>query len=188
MSITARQVGAAGACASAALLALGGWLTCAEVEERRVARRALEARLEHGLEVQNELRLRRAALESALARKERAAEDSEVRLAPASALNETLARLAALASECGLEVTAMAPGSAERKPFYLATPVALRAKGRYPDVPAFFTALHERMPDICVLAFSLDAADQSGALGITLAMEWRAAPEGPAARAGAGEE
>ncbi|MCC6286156.1 MAG: type 4a pilus biogenesis protein PilO [Phycisphaerales bacterium] len=186
MNITSRHAALASAAASAAILALGGWLTWTEVQQRRGAREALETRLAQGLEMQGDLRQRRAALESALTRRERASAGSTMRLAPLAALNDTLARLAALAGEFGLEVTAMAPGSAAEKPFYRAVPVAMRARARYPDVPAFFTALHERMPDVCVQAFSLDSEGQSGALGVTLALEWRAAPDDSAGRAGAG--
>jgi Tfp pilus assembly protein PilO len=96
-----------------------------------------------------------------------------LQIRPASALNERLAALVALAAECGLGVQDLKPGDGVRGPKFLMIPVRVSGTGGYPDVTRFLHRLHDRMPDIAVEGFKLAEAPGGNTAGGRYALDLR---------------
>jgi len=94
-----------------------------------------------------------------------------VQLRPTSAVNTKLARLSALAGECGVLIDEVEPGEGTPAEHYQSVPVQLTGQSSYRQCAVFFRQLRRDMPDMGVRGFEItgNAADP-GAPGV-LAVE-----------------
>lgn len=125
-----------------------------------------------------------------------------VQLRPATALNEQLGAVTALAQRAGLRVQQVSPGKAGAGARYTTVPVRVTGSGTYPAVASFLAALHEHEPTTAVAGVTIHgegggtgpvspAAGSARAAAFTLDLVWYALPAkadsaGGAGRAGSG--
>lgn len=105
------------------------------------------------------------------------AQASEMKLLPASELNDRLSAFSSLAAEHGLQVEALEPGdpSASAKD-YLTIPIRMNGHGNYPQFASFIRALREKLPDTSVTDINVSSGGSGAAATFTLNLLWYAAP------------
>lgn len=87
---------------------------------------------------------------------ERATQEHQVTLLPASAINGRLAELTSLAEQFGLKLDTIAPELAVRGRRFGRTPIRLGGEGSYPQFTAFAAHLHQRFSDTAIESFALE--------------------------------
>jgi Tfp pilus assembly protein PilO len=152
-----------------------------EAKEHRIALSAeLTARQGRLADLEKSL----AAERGRLARLASSVSDGQVQLKTLESLNERLASLGELASECDLRVDEIKPGSAAPLRHYTAVPIRLAGTGAFPQAAIFFHSLQERFRDVGVAGFDLkgepEATDKPPTFSIQLL--WYAAPDAAAAK------
>jgi Tfp pilus assembly protein PilO len=123
----------------------------------------------------------------------RLASRGNLQLEPDTKLNQRIAVLNDFAAKAGLAVDGIEPGTKRPGPLYHVTPIRLTGKGRYSQVTAFVSSLHQRMPDTPVTSMELSAVPSTSVPVVTFTIElhWHtavapapAAPGGSPAPAG----
>jgi Tfp pilus assembly protein PilO len=80
---------------------------------------------------------------------------SPVRLQPAALINQRLAAIARLATDCGLSLDEVRPGSAADSTHFQTVPVRIAGGGRYPACAAFLRKLRQNYGDMGVRQFTV---------------------------------
>lgn len=102
---------------------------------------------------------------------------SPLRLEAAAQTNLRLAKVTDLATECGLKVDAIQPGTAVAGARFDVVPIRLTAKGKYVTCVRFLDALHRGFPDTGVVSFELGSSSgDPNADDFQFDLEWYAAP------------
>lgn len=92
-----------------------------------------------------------------------------LKLEPASAVNQRLARLANMAAESNLSVAEVRPGALAEGRDFDSVPISIAGTGTYPACAAFLHRLHDRFPDTAVRSFRAGQAEAgSASFGIDL--------------------
>jgi Tfp pilus assembly protein PilO len=114
-----------------------------------------------------------------LAKIQREIDAAPVKMRPTSHVNQMLARLGELATERGLIIKSVQPGSLQPGKQYETIPIAFTAAGTYRTCTQFLSDLHEQCPDTVVLSFSLtgNPTDTASTANIHTDMLWYALPE-----------
>jgi Tfp pilus assembly protein PilO len=109
--------------------------------------------------------------------------DSPQKLEPAKALNDRLARIAALATARGLDIVDIRPGEVAAAVHYTTVPISLVGTGGFPNCVRYMHEMHQQFSDTTVTSMRLsgnpDDASASGTFQFEL--RWYAAPERGAA-------
>ncbi|MBI1367841.1 MAG: type 4a pilus biogenesis protein PilO [Planctomycetes bacterium] len=113
-----------------------------------------------------------------LTRMRKKIEDSAIQLQSTAHLNKRLADVTALATECGLQVNEIQPGSITRGERYETVPINLAGTGYYSACANFLHRLQAAFPDTGVSAFEMTGkpADPKQPAGFTFNLIWYAAP------------
>ncbi len=99
-------------------------------------------------------------------------------LRPASAINELLARVSAVAAACGVRLDDVRVGKPVNGDRYATLPLHAVGRGTYRDCVRFLHQLNYDCPDVGVAEFALGAA--SGEINVDLELRWHTAlPVGP---------
>lgn len=155
------QIYGVGAAACAAW-SLGAWLlfvspALAQAREQANLRQTLFAGRQNAARIASELKLNQRDLATARA----SVSAMAIRLDSPEAINERIAGISNLASQCGLVIAEVRPGAAAPSPHFQAIPIHLAGTGSYPACAAFLHHLHQAFPDIGVQ--SLQALNASSA-------------------------
>ena len=78
---------------------------------------------------------------------------SPVRLQPATLINQRLAAVARLATDCGLSLDEVRPGNAVDATHFQTVPIRIVGRGRYPACAAFLRNLRQTFGDMGVRQF-----------------------------------
>jgi len=104
--------------------------------------------------------------------------DSPLRLQPVSAVNQRIAMITELATQCELQLDQIQPGKAVPGTHYDMVPILLAGTGSYTRSAAFLHQLHTTFPDIGVTTFDLSGspAEPSRPARFRFDLAWFAAP------------
>jgi Tfp pilus assembly protein PilO len=107
----------------------------------------------------------------------------EIPLQSATAVNQRLAELTALAGECGLEVQAVQPGAILSSQRYALLPIQVSGTGTYRTCTKFLHRLGEKFPDTAMRAFELSAnpAEPATPASFNFQLSWYVQPSNSAA-------
>ncbi|HVX84469.1 MAG TPA: GspMb/PilO family protein [Phycisphaerae bacterium] len=102
-------------------------------------------------------------------------------LQPPDAVNTRLQALTDLATSKGVRIDTIEAGRPDDFPQYSVILIQITARSRFADLQSFFTALHERMPDLEVATLELSgrSIDASTGQGVQLKLRWHTAPAPP---------
>lgn len=105
--------------------------------------------------------------------------ESPLQLRPLGALNERVAGLVTIASECGLIVQDVRPGDVGKTRKFASVPIHLAGQGSYPNVTRFLQRLHRDLPDVGVGNLKLTGAPEDAAIAARyeLDVRWIALPQ-----------
>jgi Tfp pilus assembly protein PilO len=99
-----------------------------------------------------------------------------LKLEPASAVNQRLARLTDMAAESSLSVAEVRPGTLVEGRDFDSVPIAIAGTGTYPACAAFLHRLHERFPDIAVRSFRAGQGEaNAGSASFGIDLVWHTA-------------
>ena len=87
---------------------------------------------------------------------------SPLQLQPVSQINQRLARLTTLATDCGLQIDQIQPGEAAVGAWYQTVPIAVAGVGSYRTCAAFLHRLHTTSADVSVWSFDLSRPNPDG--------------------------
>ncbi|MDB5326346.1 MAG: hypothetical protein JWM57_1915 [Phycisphaerales bacterium] len=105
--------------------------------------------------------------------------EAPVQLRPVNALNERVASLVTLGSDCGLIVQDIRPGEVGKTRKFASVPIHLAGQGSYPNVTRFLRRLHQELPDMGVSNLKLTGAPDDAAIAARYEFElrWIAMPQ-----------
>jgi hypothetical protein len=143
---------AVAACAAltAGAYAIGVRPLLAERDHQVEQRRALDERRATASDLGATL----AAVQRDLEQAKRELEQTPVRLQPAALVNQRLAAIAAVATDCGVALDEMRPGSPADAAHFQTVPIRVVGSGRYPDCAKFLRKLREKFGDMGVRTFT----------------------------------
>ncbi len=98
-----------------------------------------------------------------------------LKLEPASAVNQRLAKLTDMAGESNLSVAEIRPGALVEGRDFDSIPIAIAGTGSYPNCAAFLHRLHDRFPDTAVRSFRAGQGDANGAASFSVDLVWHTA-------------
>lgn len=111
-------------------------------------------------------------------------EAGTLQLEPLRKLNERLARLTELASNCRLGIDAVEPGKPMPGPRCDVVEIRMACQGTFQGCATFLDRLHKQMPDTAVAA--MDVSGKPGAkeapVGMSFTIYWFAAQSDPASK------
>ena len=109
--------------------------------------------------------------------------DAPLQLRTISALNERVASLVTIASDCGLVVQDVRPGDVGKTRKFASVPIRLAGQGSYPNVTRFLQRLHADLPDVGVGNLKMTGAPEDAAIAARyeLDVRWIALPQEPTA-------
>jgi len=96
-----------------------------------------------------------ANLADSLARTKRALAESPVQLQPARDINAQIARLAKLASECGMKIDEIQPAQPSSGPRFQTVPIHFVGRGDFRTCVQLMHRVREAFPDTAVASFKL---------------------------------
>ena len=96
-----------------------------------------------------------ADLNGRLTARRRLLEEDRIRLQPADQLNQRLAVLTQLASQCLLSIHEIQPSPVQRTTRHEMVPIQLTGEGNWPACTRFLQHLHDQLPDTDVQSFEL---------------------------------
>jgi Tfp pilus assembly protein PilO len=105
--------------------------------------------------------------------------DSPQKLEPVKALNDRLARIAALATARGLDIADIRPGDVAAAVHYTTVPISLTGTGGFPNCVRYMHELHQQFSDTTVTSMRLtgNPDDLTAAGTFQLELRWYAAPQ-----------
>ncbi len=86
---------------------------------------------------------------------DKALEDSAVHLEPTDRINQRIADLTTLLSQCGLEIDDIQTGQIIMGSMCDLVPMTISGRGRYTACAAFFNEMYRALPDMAVARFDL---------------------------------
>ena len=103
---------------------------------------------------------------------------NEITLQPASMVNQRLARVTALAGECGLEVQYVQTGAHQFGPRYGQVPILVSCTGSYRTCATFLHRARLEFPDTAVRSFQMSASpgDVTSPMSFGLQLSWYVLP------------
>ena len=144
-------------------LSAGGYMLGVSPALARAARAAADrTELADRRKQAGELSAAAAAARADLAATRDALADLPLKLEPASAVNQRLAKLTDLAGESNLSLAEIRPGMLVEGRDFDSVPIAIAGTGSYPNCAVFLHRLHDRFPDTAVRAFRAGQGDASG--------------------------
>ena len=178
MSIGLWRIDGPAALAAVGLTALALWGSARPILASRAEARAALAQLDEAVDSARRVRADRADLESALSAMQRELASREWNPEPTSELNQRLAKITALASECGLSIDQLTPGGATPAARYTAVPLRLTALGDFRSAAAFLARLRRDFPDTGVVGLRASATPKRSEARAECAVDlvWFAAP------------
>jgi Tfp pilus assembly protein PilO len=105
--------------------------------------------------------------------------DSPQKLEAVKALNDRLARIAALATARGLDIADIRPGDVAVAVHYTTVPISLTGTGSFPNCVRYMHELHQQFSDTTVTSMRLtgNPDDLTASGTFQLELRWYAAPE-----------
>jgi Tfp pilus assembly protein PilO len=94
-----------------------------------------------------------------------------LKLEPAAAVNQRLARLTDLAGEANLSVAEVRPGTLTEGRDFDSVPIAIAGSGTYPACAQFLHRLHDRFPDTSVRSFRAGQGE-GGSASFSIDLVW----------------
>ena len=104
--------------------------------------------------------------------------ETDLKLQPASELNERLARLTQVATDNKLQIDEVEPGKVMPGQQFETITIRLSGRGGYQDSTSFLRDLHRAMPDTSVTSMDLAAGGGVGKsdAGFSFILHWHTAP------------
>lgn len=131
-----------------AAVTIGAYVTALEPAlARREAQRQLQADLLDRRQKLSEIATGAADARRQLDHVNDALSHSDLRLQPASLVNDRIERLADLANECGLTIDEVHPGEMEETAHFQTVSIKLAGTGEFPACAKFLHQLHDTFPD-----------------------------------------
>jgi Tfp pilus assembly protein PilO len=97
-----------------------------------------------------------------------------LKLEPASAVNQRLARLTDMAGESNLSVAEIRPGALVEGRDFDSVPISIAGTGTYPACATFLHRLHDRFPDTAVRSFRAGQSE-TGNASFSVDLVWHTA-------------
>lgn len=115
---------------------------------------------------------------STLARIREKIKDSAIQLQSTRHLNQRLSEITKLATECGLQVNEIQPGSVSTGERYETVPISLAGAGQYEACATFLHRLQKTFPDTGISSFELGGHPRQSdrAADFSFGLIWYAAP------------
>lgn len=180
MNLSKTPIPALHAAGAATILAIASlWYATAihPLEQARAERQSREAALVEQQRRLSELSSQRQVLSAEIQRLRKQLSD-RVDLLPRSRMNERLARLTELATECGLTIDELSPKDWIARGALAEVPINATLRGDFADIARFMNALHDRTPDVDVRSFDIGGTPSRGSEDIraALVLAWYADP------------
>lgn len=148
---------------------------------RREAQRQLQADLLDRRQKLSETAAGAADAHRQLDRVNDALSHSDLRLQPASLVNDRIERLADLANECGLTIDEVHPGEVEDTAHFQTVSIKLAGTGDFPACAKFLHQLHDTFPDTGVRSLETSNTSPNPLKPVAtfrFELTWYAAPAG----------
>ena len=150
------------------------WLVAAPISTRHATAAQARDDLAEARRQSIELRKSSAMIETRMARIDEQMASYQVNLQPPTALSERLADLTAVASASSMTINSMKPGITHERDDYEAVEIRLGATATYTDTIQFMSSVHEQLPDVDIIEFSLTAqqAGESMSASVQIVLHW----------------
>jgi Tfp pilus assembly protein PilO len=172
------QIDATGLVLCAALTYAAYLLGVRPAVSRHVEQRTRDAQLVEARERVSALTASTRMLRTQIVNVDNVLLNTEVKLYSASAINQRLAEITSLASECGLEVQLVQTGTIIPSQRYAQLPIELAGTGTYRASAWFLHRLRKALPDTAVHAFEFSGnpTESNGLISYQLRLNWYVQP------------